>query len=373
MLIVRSVTKEKRTVISPRIPILCKNYEYSTMNRYHLLLLLAFVSFTSFSQSLSDPIEDYINAGIKYHDAQQYDKAIAEYEKVLKIDSKHQLANYEMGLTYFHKGHFDKAADYASVAIKTGGENTIPAYILKGSALDNGGKTAESIKMFKKAIKKTDGHHLLHYNLALNYYKIGDRGLCEEQLIAAIDMNPSHRTSHLLLGLVHDEMGDKVQTVLALCFFLYLEDDSERSKMAVETLETAMGSNVERDEDNPNSIQINLSGDMDSEFMSAELMLGLLSASRYTEENEDKSDAEIFQENLTSFFKMMGEMKEDGAKGIWWNLYTDTFYALAQSEHMEAYCHVIRQANNKESVEWLEDNDDAEKALDEWFKEVFAD
>ncbi|MCR9170897.1 MAG: tetratricopeptide repeat protein [bacterium] len=345
-------------------PYIVGNYECVIMNRNHLLLLLVFISFTSFSQT----VDEYIKTGIEYHDAQKYEDAIAAYEKALEIDSKNQLANYEMALTYFTMSDYDNAIKYADAAIKTDGDNTVPAYILKGSALDNDGRTDESIKTFKKAIKKTGGHYLLHYNLGLNYYKIGEREMCEEQMVAAIDDNPSHNTSHLLLGLIHDEMGHKVQTVLALCFFLYLEDDTERSKMANETLMAAIGANVEQDPDKPNTINIGLTGDADSEFMAAELMISMMEAQRLSEENEDKTEEMIFQENLTSFFGVMGELKEEGAEGIWWNLYTDTFYALSQSEHMEAYCNVIRQSNDEEAGQWLKENVEAEKALDEWFQ-----
>ena len=312
--------------------------------------------------------------GIELHDAEKYEDAIATYEKALDIDSKHQLANYEMALTYYHMGDYGSAEKYAGIAIKTGGDNTVPSYILRGSALDNGGRTSESIKMFKKAIKKTGGHHLLNYNLGLNYYRTGDRDNCMLQMAEAIDLNPSHASSHLLLGLVNEEIGNKVQTVLALSFFLYLEDNTERSKVAHESLLEMMGSNVEQDPNNPNEITINLSGDLDSEFMAAELMLSMLEAKKFTQDEEGEEGEEpltpdqMFQENLTSFYTVMGELKEDKAKGIWWNLYTDTFYALAQSDHMEAFCRVITQSGNEDSAAWLLENEEAEKALDEWFK-----
>ena len=113
------------------------------MNYLTLTLLLVLGS-TAFGQS----IQSYIDEGIEHHDRGAFDDAVASYEKALAIDSKNELANYEIALTYYSMKKYEKAIDHASVTIKANGDNQIPAYILKGSVLDIMGKTDESIKLF---------------------------------------------------------------------------------------------------------------------------------------------------------------------------------------------------------------------------------
>ena len=135
--------------------------------------LIAVVLFSTkiFAQS---EIEAFVQEGIQYHDSGDYEKAIETYQKALKLDPKSTLINYEIALSYFTKGDHKEAIKYSDVVLKQNEDYLIPAYITKGSSLDMLGKTKESIKLFKKAIKKTDGHYLLHYNLGLNYFKTND-------------------------------------------------------------------------------------------------------------------------------------------------------------------------------------------------------
>lgn len=335
------------------------------MKKITFIFSLVFISTMTFGQT----VNDYITKGTALHDQQNYKAAIENYEKALALDAKSDLANYELAYTYFAMGNYDQSVQYAGKAIKLNGDNIIPSYILMGSALDIQGNTDESIKLLKKAIKKTDGHYLLNYNLALNYYKVGEFDNCENSISDAIDLKPNHGSSHLLLGLLHDELGHKVQAVLALNYFLLIDPIDKRSEIAYEALMKNMGSNVEKDPNKPNTINISLSGDMDSEFMAAELMLSLMQAKSMSDEDEgeeEKTEEEIFIENTTSFFKMMGELKKENSKGIWWDFYTETFSQLAESEHIGLYCQYITQSANPDFKNWMEANFDAITAMKTW-------
>lgn len=336
------------------------------MKRIVLILGIAFLSSLSFSQG----INDYIEKGITAYDQQDFEGAIKSYKKALEINSKNELANYEIALTYFAMQNYKMAMEHGETVVKLDGEHLVPAYILLGSALDNLGKTDESIKLFKKAIKKTDGHYLLHYNLGLNYYKIQDRENSQKSILNAIEMNPNHATSHLVLGLLHDEMGNKVQSTLAFYYFLLLEPDSKRSSTAVGALNDNLGKNVEQDPNKPNTINISLNSGSDSEFMAAELMLGMLQASAQSEENEGKTADELFEENTESYFTVLGELRDENAKGVWWELYTELFYEIAQSDHMLTFCKYITQSSNEDSKAWLEENPEAVENMQSWFKDL---
>ncbi|WP_121666518.1 tetratricopeptide repeat protein [Mesonia aquimarina] len=240
---------------------------------------------------------------------------------------------------------------------------------VQGSALDMLGKTNESIKLFERAIKKTDGHYLLYYNLGLNYYKINDFENAEENVIKGIELNPNHSSSHLMLANIHNQKGNAVQTLLSSHYFLFLEPNSQRSLDAYSMLQQNFGGNVSKDNDKPNTINILLSPNNDSQFGAAELMVSMLEASKSLEENEGKSDDEMFVENTEKFFKVLGELKNEKNKEIWWTFYTVFFYELAKSEHLEVYCKYITQIGNENSKKWLEENTDALSKFDKWLRD----
>jgi len=170
-----------------------------------LILVLIFFSIQCFAQT---DIETLVNEGIQYHDNGDYIKAIEIYKKALELNPKSTLVNYEISFSYLKKGDFSEAIKYADVVLEQDDDYKLQAYITKGSALDMIGKTNESIILFKEAILKTEGHFLLYYNLDLDYFKINELDLAEGNIIKAIEMNPNHSSSHLMLANINNQKGN---------------------------------------------------------------------------------------------------------------------------------------------------------------------
>lgn len=324
--------------------------------------------FTLTQSNAQSTIEDFVKEGIEYHDKGDYEKAIEIYKKALKIDPKSTLVNYEIALSYSSKGDYKEAIKYSDIVLSQNEEYMLHAYITKGSALDMLGKTKESIKLFEKAIKEIEGHYLLYYNLALNHFKLSDYDKAEVNVIHAIEANPNHSSSHLMLANIHNQKGNPVQTLLASYFFLLLEPDTKRSVEACQMLQKNFEGNVSKDDSKPNTINILLSPGTDSQFSAVELMISMLEASKSLEENEGKTKDEMFVKNTGSFFNVLGELKKETNKEIWWTLYTTFFYEIAKSDHLETYCKYITQSNNENSQTWLKENKDKLIDFDKWLK-----
>lgn len=325
------------------------------------LLLLATMA------TAQSTVEDFVREGIQHHEKGDYNQAIKSYKKALEIEPNSPLVHYEMALSYFKKEDYKRTIKHSDVVIDQKKEYILQAYLTKGSALDLMGKTNESIKLFKKAIKKMDDHYLLHYNLALNYYRINDLENAEKSVIEAIENNSNHASSHLMLAQIHHSQANSVQALLAVHYFLLLEPNSARSEAAYRMLQKNFGGNVAQDENKPNTINITVNAATDEEFSAAALMISLLQVTKNLEENADKTDDELFVENTESFFKMMGEMK-DKNKGIWWDFYTPLFDDLARSEHIATYCKYITQSGNETARLWLDENEDQLTEFAEWLK-----
>lgn len=332
-------------------------------------IIIFILILNSISLQAQSTVDDFVKKGIEYHDAQNYELAIETYKKALEKNPKSTLVNYEIALSYFSSKNYKKSIEYSDKVLKQKSTHMIQAYITKASSLDVLGKTKESIKLFEKAIKNEGDHYLLHYNLGLNHYKLGQLDDAEKHVIKAIESNSNHASSHNMLAYIQNQKGNTVQTLLALHYFLFLEPDSNRSIDAYMLLHDKFGGNVTKDKNKPNTINISISSlGGDSDFGAAELMVGMLEASKTLEENEGKTDDEMFIENTDSFFTVLGELKKKKHKDIWWTFYTTFFYELAKSDHMETYCQYINQSGDNDSRKWMQDNQEKINAFGDWLK-----
>jgi tetratricopeptide (TPR) repeat protein len=258
----------------------------------------------------------------------------------------------------------------ADKIIDQGGNYGLQGYITKGSCLDYLGETRESIKLFQKGLKKFGDQYLLYYNIGVNYFKLEEYDKAEEAFVNAINANPEHSSSHLLLGYLMANKKLKIQSILCLHYFLFLEPDSERSKAAFKLLKSQFGGNVERNQDDPTNITIFMDPNQSkTEFGAANLMVSMLAATKYSAENEGKSEEELFIENTASFFKILGELKDKKNKGLWWDFYVPFFYDLANSDQLESYCYYISQSSSEAAQEWLSTHPAQLESLDGWLKE----
>ena len=315
-------------------------------------------------------IDSLIQQGVYLHDAGQYDKAIEIYKKALAMDPNSDLANYEISYTYMSAKDYENSIKHSSKVIELNKDYVLQAYLTKGSSLDYLGKTNESIKLFEKGLKKFGDDHLLYYNLGYDYYKINNYDKAEEAFFNAIKTNPTHASSHLMLAQLMADLNKNVQSLLCLHYFLLLEPNTERSKTAFRLLEKQFGGNVEKDKEKPNQINILVGIDqMDSEFGPANLMISMLEASKSIEENKGKSEEQLFVENTKSFFEILGELKKNKNKGLWWDFYVPFFNDLASSDHIDTFCYYITQSSKDKSLEWLQNNNPKIVLFDQWLKE----
>jgi len=332
--------------------------------RLNYWFTLVFVSIISFSNA-QNSIQEFIDEGIELHDKGEFEAAVKQYKKALKISPDDPLANYEIGSTYYAMGETNKAVKHADAVINAKAEFMEPAYILKGSALDSEKNTKEAIKTYKKGIKSFPNSHLLHFNLALTYYNTGDNANTEKSVINAIESNPRHASSHVLLAYLMADQGKRTKILLAAYHFLLLEPNSSRSKPVYDLIIQQMNKGVS--DDGNNTINISIPADGGDEFQAVELMLSLLAASKNLEENEGKSELEMFAENTDSFFTVLGELS-DGEKGFWWDYYVDFYYQMHNEGHVEALCYYIGIANNDpEVMKWLKNNESQIEAFGKWF------
>jgi tetratricopeptide (TPR) repeat protein len=336
------------------------------MKRFYLFSGLVLITLYLSAQTRIDSL---IQQGVYYHDAGEYNKAIELYNQALKIDPNSDAANYELAMTYMYAKEYENSIKYSDIVIELNKKNVLQAYTTKGSSLDYLGKTNESIKTFEKALRKFGAHYLLYYNLGYDYYKMKNYDKATEAFTNAIRLKSSHASSHLLLGYVMADQKKDVQSLLCLHYFLFLEPNTERSKTAFQLLKKQFGGNVRPDKEKPDQINIVLSTDqMDSEFGPASMMISMLEASGVTEREKGKTEDQLFMENTKSFFNLLGELKKEKNKGLWWDFYVPFFNDIANSDQIETYCYYISQSSVDTAKIWLNNNNPKLVLFDLWLK-----
>lgn len=331
-------------------------------------LFFLFIALPLLALSQKSNVDSLIGLGVKLYDQQNFDQSIKQFQKALAIEPKNELANYEIALSFMAVQAYDEAIKHSEIVIDLNDKNVLGAYLIKGSSLDELGRTEESIKLFEKGIKKFGYNHLICYNLGMDYYRTGELAKAQEIVEHGIETKKSHASSHMLLGYVLADQGMKVRSILALHYFLLLEPSTKRSEKAYALLMKQMGGNVKREEGVENKINIYINPNADPEFSSAELMLSLLSVNGTLEENKDKTPEELFIENTKSMFTMLGELKKKKNKGLYWEFYIPLFDELAHSNVIDAYCYYISQQSNEVAGKWMEENQAHFQELVEWFK-----
>lgn len=333
-------------------------------------VFLALCLLLGWRAAAQDTVESLVRQGIEYHDAGDYATAISIYLKALMLDENSSLVNYELALSYLAAKEFEKSLSHAEKVIAQNDEHLLQAYVAKANCLDDWGQREAAIDTYLKAIKAAGPHYLLYYNLGLSYYRANDWEKAEAALINALADNANHASSHLLLGYLMADEGNKVQSILSLHYFLFLEANSGRSEGAYTLLSELFGSDVERTGPNDISIMLNASSlDKKNDFGSAEMMISMLAASNTLKEKEGKTKEEMFKENTESFFKILGETKKKKNKGLWWEFYVPFFYELAKTRHIETYCHYVGQTNSEVSVNWLAAHEERIVSFNRWISE----
>lgn len=311
-------------------------------------------------------VKELIEEGIRLHDEGKYPEAIAKYKAALEFDGRSALANYELAFSFFRNQQYDSAIKYSQTVLTLNAGNEHESYIILGNALDLSGQPGAAVKTYEKGLAANPGSHLLHYNLALTEYNQKNYNAAERAARNAISAKPDHASSHLVLSAAMQQTGQRIKAILPLYYFLMLEPNSNRSKPNYAVLKRLLNQGVEKKDEK--NINISISASQDDEFGAAELMIGLLSASKLSRDNKNKSELASFAELNESLFNVLGELKKEKT-GIWWDVYVATFDKLTNSGNLEAFSYYISQSSDPgEVAKWTGANEQKMNNLLEWLK-----
>lgn len=348
-----------------------------------IIFLISFIIFNVNGQG--NNVQTLIQEGVVLHDSAEYKKAIEKFEQALKINPKSTLALYEISLSYLELKDYKNASKYSTQVINSNDKSlSVGAYAVKSEALAEMNQIDKAIALLQEGLIKNGDSYLLHFNMALNYYKKGNIDKTLEHVSRAIELDKTYSGAFLLNAYAQRDKGFWVRSIYSFQMFLLLEPDSKRSKNAFEEmLQTMLVKPVSEQPVERSFIQQQLmrnSPDNTTQYKTPPLS---------TEEGLDRNflynamkstlDSLKAEEKDTDFYGAFKEVnktilnvleKETNVvkTGAFWAFNYPFFSSILNSNHYETFCRYISVSYFPESLEWWENNKTEAENFIHWFE-----
>lgn len=349
------------------------------------LLVIIFLSLSAYGQSNS--VESLINEGIKLHDSTEYKMAIEKFESALKLNPKSTLAFYELSLSYLELKDFENASLYSTKVINSNDQYLlIGAYAVKSEALVGMNKIDEAIAILKDGLDKIGESYILHFNLALNYYKKNDLDKTLEHVDRAIELDKTFSGAFLLSAYAQRDKGLWIKSIFSFQMFLLLEPDSPRARNAFEEMLQAMNI-IPASTDKPlqrSFIQMQMSknkeedahttlskGELSSEIANdREIYLKIQSKLDSLKGESDELDLFVaFKEvNMLILQNLNDENTTEIVPDNFWSFKYPFFKSILNSDYYDTFCVYISVSYFPESLKWWEENQKEAEKFIIWFE-----
>lgn len=354
---------------------------------YKIIILLAFFSITlpNLLHGQQSKAQQLVEEGVALHDQGEYEEAMAKYREALAFDPGLIQAVYEMSLTSLELKDYAGAEKYSSEVIASDEKKlAIGAYAVKNEVLLETDRADEAIAFLQEGLEKYGDDYLLHFNLALNYYKQGESGKALTHVRRAIDVDKSHSGAFLLNAYLLNDQGLWVQSILSFQMFLLLEPDSDRSKNAFEELLQTMSirkseepverSFIQQQMMRNKTVQSNKSEETPpltpEENLDRSLVYGAITATIDSlQAGDNEADPFLLFTTVNRSIMKVLEAESIGHKeGVLWTYYIPFFTHIEQSDFFETYCRYISVSYYPESLQWWQENEEAAGNFVRWFE-----
>jgi tetratricopeptide (TPR) repeat protein len=355
-----------------------------------IFILLAFFIASSSAIEANDNIQRLIQEGIELHGAGEFQRAIEKYNEVLRIDSTNISAIYEISLSYLALSDYENAIKFSTKVINSNDQTlSVGAYAIKSEALAATDRVDDAIELLERGLERHGNEYLLHFNLALKYYRKNDLDNAITHVRKAIDLDKSHSEAFLLYAHTLNDKEMWVRSILVFQMFLLLEPDTQRSKAAFKELLRTMRIDIPSEAAEPSFIQQQMMRNpaqtgrtvLPNEIppLSAENGVNRYQIYNVIVSTLDSLRAEALEDDLFTIFKTVNreiitqlDQQNDGSEGRtgkFWTFYVPFFAQIVKSEHYETFCRYISVSYLSESLEWWNDNPDYAESFVIWFEE----
>jgi antitoxin component YwqK of YwqJK toxin-antitoxin module len=205
--------------------------------------LLTGFSWACLAQSSLSPLVpsgSLIEAGIKLHDEEKYDEALAKYQLVSRNDTNYAWVLSEIALTYTSLKQYDKAIAAAQEGLQRPSDYALDLSLKLANAYDEAGQSLKAVAVYDSALTRFPHTYQLHYERGIALTRLKRTAEAIQSFQRAIDASYFHASSHYSLGQLCVDNGYPVQGMLSMMTFLILQPESDRAVSALVFLEKAV-------------------------------------------------------------------------------------------------------------------------------------
>ena len=154
----------------------------------------------------------YNNRGVAYASIGEYEKALADFDIALQINSNDEKTYYNRGEVYFQKKEYEKAlADFEN-AIRI---NPIyaKAYNAIGHVYKTIGKYDNALLFINKAIERKSDYAEAYYNRGCVYQKLGTNKKAFDDYNRTLRLDKSHAKAYNNRGTLYQQRGNLTNAI----------------------------------------------------------------------------------------------------------------------------------------------------------------
>ncbi|MBI4843108.1 MAG: tetratricopeptide repeat protein [Nitrospirae bacterium] len=170
----------------------------------------------------------YLNRGVVYWERKEFDKAIDDYSKAIKIDPRHAKAYSNRGSAYESMGKLGRALEDFTKAIELSPE-LAGVYSNRGNVLLKMKRYDDAVKDYDRAIEIDPGYSKGYTNRGVAYGAMGRNDLAIKDYTKAVEMDPWSGKAYNNRGFVYESMGRYEEALADYSKAIELEPDYLRT------------------------------------------------------------------------------------------------------------------------------------------------
>ncbi|WP_342645280.1 tetratricopeptide repeat protein [Mucilaginibacter sp. CSA2-8R] len=323
-----------------------------------MMLLFALIAYNVCAQDT----RTLINEGNQLSANRDYTSAIEKYKAALATEADNITAKYQLGFALNAVGKGQEAIPYLQAAAKSGNTAAIKssAMGLLGSIYDRANQPKLAIPNYIEAIKLDSANYALQYGLGLAYFRDHQYDDAERAAVKALSLDHSAAPSMRLYALVTFHQNKRAPALLGLLTFLWMEPTGTHAAEANENMQHILDGSVLKPDPGTQPVRLSTSH--------ATLNAAIIKAVN-TVAQQKPAASDVFAQQLKYILIALNQQGNGQIAGsAFTSQLLSFYYNLAQSPHINAFAHYIKQGVSKTDLAWVTAHPQQLLALKEWVK-----